>query len=92
MKLSKKELENIAKALNLHYGSTINGDFTINHLDNVAVIKNYTPDCPAWCGDIALVVHGGGSCFKDILYKINGEWTWVESMNEGDYEVNKEVL
>ena len=90
--MNTKELENIAKALNLHYGRTINGDFTIDHLDNVAVIKNYTPDCPGWCGDIALVVHGGGSCFKDILYKINGEWTWVESMNEGDYDFKRELI
>ena len=88
--MNTKELENIAKALNLHYG---NGDFfTENHLDNVAVIKNYTPDCPGWCGDIALVVHGGGSCFKDILYKINGELTWVESMNEGDYNFKRELI
>ena len=43
MKPNKKDLKNIAEALNLHYGKTINGDFTINHLDNVAVIKNYTP-------------------------------------------------
>ena len=59
-----EELENIAEALNIHYGA---GELTANHLVNVAVMKNYTPDCPGWCGDIALVVHGS-SCFKDILY------------------------
>ena len=54
-------------------------------------MKNYTPDCPGWCGDIALVVHGS-SCFKDILYKIDGKWTWVEGMNEGDYNYKKELI
>ncbi len=83
-----EELENIAEALNIHYGA---GELTANHLVNVAVMKNYTPDCPGWCGDIALVVHGS-SCFKDILYKIDGKWTWVEGMNEGDYNYKKELI
>ena len=84
-----KELKEIAKALNDRYGGQ---EITTNHLNNVAILKNYTPDCPAWTGDIVLVVHGGGSCFKDILYKIEGKWTWVEGMNEGKYKCNLELI
>ena len=83
------ELKGIANALNDHYGGQ---EITTNHLDNVAILKIYTPDCPAWQGDIALVVHSGGSCFKDILYKIDGKWTWVESMTEGEYKCNLELM
>ena len=32
------------------------------------------------------------SCCKDILYKIEGKWTWIESMNEGQYDYNKELI
>jgi hypothetical protein len=87
--MKDKELKGIANALNDHYGGQ---EITTNHLVNVAILKNYCPDCPGWQGDIALVVHGGGSCFKDILYKIDGKWTWVESMNEGDYKCNLELM
>ena len=87
--MKNNTLKEIAKALNDHYGGD---EITTNHLNNVAVLENYTPDCPSWVGDIALVVHGGGSCFKDILYKIDGKWTWVESMNEGEYACNKELI
>ena len=54
------------------------GDFQIteDHLYNVI---------------IALVVHGV-SCCKDILYRIEDKWTWVESMNEGEYNHNKELI
>ena len=89
---TETERKEIAEALNEHYGRTINGDFTANHICNAVILKNYSPDCPGWAGDMALVVHGGGSCFKDILYKINDKWTWVESMNEGEYEHNRELI
>ena len=93
---TEKDLQEIAEELNYIYGFSTRDNhgeyFCEDNLYNVVILKSYTPDCPAWSGDIALVVHGGSSCFKDILYKINGEWTWVESMNEGDYEFNKEVL
>ena len=86
---TKKDLQQIANALNDHYGGF---EITENHLCNVVILDRYTPDCPGWSGDIALVVHGGGSCFKDILYRIDDKWTWVESMNEGDYQFNKELI
>ena len=86
---TEKDLQQIADALNNHYGGL---ETTKNHLCNVVILDSYTPDCPSWCGDIALVVHGGGSCFKDILYRIDDKWTWVESMNEGDYQFNKELI
>ena len=85
----QKDLEQIAEALNDHYGGF---EITENHLCNVIILDTYVPDNPAWCGDIALVVHGGGSCFKDILYRIEGKWAWVESMNEGEYNHNKELI
>tara|TARA_B100000963_G_scaffold352041_1_gene364615 strand:- start:1226 stop:1504 length:279 start_codon:yes stop_codon:yes gene_type:complete len=88
---TEKDLQEIAEELNEHYGRTINGDFTANHICNAVILKSYTPDCPAWSGDIALVVHGM-SCCKDILYKIKDKWTWVESMNEGQYDYNKELI
>jgi hypothetical protein len=88
---TEEDYQQIAEALNEHYGRTINGDFTENHLNNVAILKSYNPDCPAWSGDIALVVHGQ-SCCKDILYRIDGKWTWIESMNEGQYDYNKELI
>lgn len=87
----QKDLNQIAEALNLHYGKTINGDFEPDYLYNVIILDNYIPDCPGWCGDIALVVHGV-SCCKDILYRIEDKWTWVESMNEGEYNHNKELI
>ena len=86
---TQKDYQQIAKALNNHYGGF---EITENHLCNVAILESYVPDSPGWSGDIALVVHGGGSCFKDILYRIEDKWTWVESMNEGDYNCNKELI
>ena len=92
---TEKDLQEIAKELNYIYGFSTrdnHGDyFCEDNLYNVAILKNYTPDCPAWSGDIALVVHGQSRC-KDILYKIKGKWTWVESMNEGIYEHDKELI
>ena len=88
---NQKDLGQIAEALNEHYGRTMNGDFEPGHLYNVVILNNYVPDCPAWVGDIALVVHGQ-SCCKDILYRIEDKWTWVESMNEGDYNHKKELI
>ena len=84
----QKDLDQIAEALNELYG-----DFQIteDHLYNVIILDNYVPDSPGWCGDIALVVHGV-SCCKDILYRIKDKWTWVESMNEGEYNHNKELI
>ncbi len=84
---TEKDYEEIAQALNEHYG-----DFELDYLCNVAILESYVPDSPGWAGDIALVVHGGGSCFKDILYRIENKWTWVESMNEGYYDYNKELI
>ena len=86
---TQKDYQQIAKALNDHYGGF---EITENHLNNVAILKSYCPDSPSWSGDIALVVHGGGSCFKDILYRIDNKWTWAESMNEGEYDCNKELI
>ena len=85
----QKDLDQIAEALNKHYGGF---EITANHICNAVILENYSPDSPGWAGDMALVVHGGGSCFKDILYKINDKWTWVESMNEGEYEYNRELI
>ena len=84
----QKDLDQIAEALNELYR-----DFRIteDHLYNVIILDNYVPDSPGWCGDIALVVHGV-SCCKDILYRIKNKWTWVESMNEGEYNHNKELI
>ena len=87
--LTEKDRKEIAQALNEHYGGF---EITANHICNAVILENYSPDSPGWAGDMALVVHGGGSCFKDILYKINDKWTWVESMNEGEYEHNKELI
>ena len=89
------DLKEIAEELNYIYGFSkdAHGEyFCEDSLNNVVVLKGYMPDCPAWSGDIALVVHGGGSCFKDILYRIDDKWAWVESMNEGDYQFNKELI
>lgn len=88
---TQKDCQEIAEALNKHYGRTINGDFTANHICNAVILKSYCPDSPSWSGDIALVVHGQ-SCCKDILYRIDDKWTWAESMNEGDYNYNKELI
>lgn len=88
------DLKEIAEELNDIYGfiKDKHGEyFCENSLINVVVLKGYMPDCPAWSGDIALVVHGM-SCCKDILYRIKGKWKWVESMNEGTYEHNKELI
>ena len=84
----QKDLDQIAEALNELYT-----DFQIteDHLYNVIILDNYVPDSPGWCGDIALVVHGV-SCCKDILYRIKDKWTWVESMSEGEYNHNKELI
>ena len=91
----KKNLKYILVATGIHlendYGKTINGDFEPDYLYNVIILDNYVPDSPGWCGDIALVVHGV-SCCKDILYRIEDKWTWVESMNEGEYNHNKELI
>lgn len=84
----QKDLDQIAAALNEHYGGF---EITEDHLYNVIILDNYVPDCPAWVGDIALVVHGQ-SCCKDILYRIKDKWKWVESMNEGEYNHNKELI
>ena len=84
----EKELQGMVDALNEHYGGD---EITTNHLANVAIMEDYVPDSPGWCGDIALIVHGS-SCFKDILYKIEGKWTWVVGMNEGDYFYKKELI
>lgn len=86
---TEKDYQQIAEALNNHYGGF---EITENHLNNVAILESYMSDSPSWTGDIALVVHGGGSCFKDILYRIEDKWTWVESMNEGEYNCNKELI
>jgi len=85
---TQKDYQQIAKALNDHYGGF---EITENHLNNVAILKSYNPDCPSWSGDIALVVHGQ-SCFKDILYRIDNKRNWAESMNEGEYNCNKELI
>ena len=86
---TEKDRKEIAKTLNEHYGGF---EITANHICNAVILENYSPDSPGWAGDMALVIHGGGSCFKDFLYKINDKWTWVESMNEGEYEHNKELI
>ena len=88
MSILKKDYQQIAEALNSHYGGF---EITENHLCNVAILESYMPDSPGWAGDIALVVHGE-SCFKDILYRIDNKWTWAESMNEGEYDYNKELI
>ena len=84
----EKDLQGMVDALNDHYGGI---EITPNHLTNIAIIEDYVPDSPGWCGDIALIVHGS-SCFKDILYRIEGKWTWVEGMNEGDYTHKEESI
>ena len=84
----QKDLDQIAEALNELY---IDFQITEDHLYNVIILDNYVPDSPGWCGDIALVVHGV-SCCKDILYRIEDKWTWLESMNEGEYKHNKELI
>ena len=84
----QKDLDQIAEALNELY---VDFKITENHLCNVAILESYMPDSPGWAGDIALVVHGV-SCCKDILYRIENKWTWVESMNEGEYHHNKELI
>ena len=86
--LTETERKEIAEELNRHYGGF---EITENHLCNVAILESYMPDSPGWAGDIALVVHGV-SCCKDILYRIEDKWTWVESMNEGEYHHNKELI
>ena len=94
-KAKQKDLNQIAEALNDRYGfiKDKHGEyFCDNNLYNVIILDNYVPDGPGWCEDIALVVHGGGSCFKDIFYRIEDKWTWVESMNEGEYYHNKELI
>tara|TARA_B100001989_G_scaffold11668_1_gene7414 strand:- start:16665 stop:16952 length:288 start_codon:yes stop_codon:yes gene_type:complete len=91
---TEEDLREIAEELNYIYGFTKDAHeeyFCEDSLHNVVVLKGYMPDSPSWAGDIALVVHGV-SCCKDILYKINDKWTWVESMNEGEYEHNKELI
>ena len=75
MKPTKKELKGILQAHHHYYGDPY---VTLEHLNNVAIIRNYTPDCPGWCGHIALVVHGD-SCYKD------------ESIHEGEYTVNNDA-
>jgi|TARA_B100000035_G_scaffold89552_2_gene75489 hypothetical protein len=85
---TEKDYEEIAQALNDHYGGF---EITANHVCNAVILENYCPDSPGWAGDIALVVHGE-SCFKDILYRIDNKWTWVEGMNEGEYEHNRELI
>lgn len=89
------DLKEIAEELNYIYGFSYSDNhseyFCEDNLHNVVVLKGYMPDCPAWSGDIALVVHGM-SCCKDILYRIEGKWKWVESMNEGIYEHDKELI
>ena len=88
------DLQEIAEELNYIYGFKVDAHgeyFCEDSLNNVVVLKGYMPDCPAWSGDIALVVHGM-SCCKDILYRIEGKWKWVESMNEGTYEHDKELI
>tara|TARA_R100000315_G_C5094175_1_gene54080 strand:- start:112 stop:399 length:288 start_codon:yes stop_codon:yes gene_type:complete len=90
----QKDLDQIAEALNDRYGLIKDKHedyFCDNNLYNVIILDNYVPDCPGWSGDIALVVHGV-SCCKDILYRIEDKWTWVESMNEGEYHRNKELI
>lgn len=89
MKPTKKELQGILEAHEEYYGGP---EITLEHLNNVAIIRNYVQDSPGWCGDIALVVHGD-ACYKDIFYYDykSDKWSLAESMNEGDYEVNKEV-
>ena len=92
---TEKDLQEIAEELNYIYGFSTRDNhgeyFCEDNLYNVVILKSYTPDCPAWSGDIALVVHGQ-SCCKDILYRIENKWTWVESMNEGEYYHNKELI
>ena len=91
---TEKDLQEIAEELNYIYVLTRDNHgeyFCEDNLYDVVILKSYTPDCPAWSGDIALVVHGQ-SCCKDILYRIDGKWTWVESMNEGQYEYDKELI
>ena len=90
----QKDLDQIAEALNDRYGLIKDKHedyFCDNNLYNVIILDNYIPDCPGWCGDITLVVHGV-SCCKDILYRIEDKWTWAESMNEGEYHHNKELI
>ena len=88
-KPTKKELQGILDAHRDWYGDC---DLTLDHLYNVAIIRDYCPDCPGWTGHIALVVWGS-SCFKDIFYYDyeSDKWTLAESMNEGHYKANKEV-
>jgi hypothetical protein len=88
-KPTKKELQGILEAHQEYYG----GDqLTLNHLNHVVIIRNYVPDCPGWCGHIALVVHGD-ACYKDIFYYDfeKERWSLAESMNEGDYSINPET-
>jgi len=87
---TKKELQGILDAHQEWYGTGF--DITLDHLTNVAIIRDYVPDSPGWCGHIALVVWGD-ACYKDIFYYDyeSDKWTLAESMNEGDYKVNKEV-
>ena len=85
---TETERKEIAEELNKHYGGF---EITADHIYNAVILEKYCPDSPGWAGDIALVVHGE-SCFKDILYKINDKWTWIESMNEGSYDCKKELI
>jgi hypothetical protein len=89
-KPTKKELQGILDAHQGWYGTGF--DITLDHLTNVAIIRDYVPDCPSWTGHIALVVWGD-ACYKDIYYYDyqNDKWTLAESMNDGDYKINKEV-
>lgn len=89
MKPTKKELKGILQAHHHYYGDPY---VTLEHLHNVAIIRNYTPDCPGWCGHIALVVHGD-SCYKDIFYHDNKTdmWFLAESIHEGEYTVNNDA-
>ena len=57
---TEKDRKEIAKTLNEHYGGF---EITANHICNAVILENYNPDSPGWAGDMALVVHGGGSCF-----------------------------
>tara|TARA_R100001530_G_scaffold87628_2_gene61044 strand:+ start:625 stop:879 length:255 start_codon:yes stop_codon:yes gene_type:complete len=83
----EKDLQGMVDALNDHYS----GDIGLEDLTSIAIIEDYVPDSPGWRGDIALIVYGA-SYFKDILYRIEGKWTWVEGMNEGDYTYNDELI
>ena len=89
-KPTKKELQGILAAHQEYYGGD-DGE-TIDHLHNTVIIRNYVPDCPGWCGHIALVVHGD-ACYKDIFYYDfkKERWSLAKSMNEGDYSINPET-